>query len=540
MNELSPLRGPLFASAAASSAIELPLTTGLGIHVYSNPRDKIMIAVGQVQWALENPVVDKEATVVSKRTNSRYTFRYAKLGSILEMMRPHLKAAGLIYQAHRLEHGFVLYRLEHVDSGQFVQNAVQIWPEDPKSATSVQSEITYHRRTTALHLLGLANDDDDDDAVEAGGHRASFRQRGPDGDWRAGRDVAHPPAEETPPDPNADLLARAADARSLVDGGELLKCWLVHRPRVTAMRQRDPEGWTAIIDQVARGLQGSIGRDVAAVWKGFAKASTPEHEKSLRAKVDTDWAMALAEFAAACSWGHGALMQHMHACYEVIMADARKAQAEAAAAASAVAQHLAAQPAPAQPAPAQADPGQPPPVDRAVGFAQHVRDWCGDLAGDLLTDARVWALQYETLWLRAGDEERLQLTEHNEEALAYAKQHEAARAILDDLDNEGRPGVDGEEGVINELARTLDEDVARVDMPLGRNGQPSMADYVAAIRTSLANSVHSPADMKVWQRANGPVYNGGGVTLGTIAKIAAAVLARKQEIGDTDYESAYG
>ena len=135
------------------------------------PRSKVCAALVAAQADLRNPPKDKTANT------GTYSYKYADLASILDLVRPILAKHGLaITQDVQMEDGRLLIhsRLIHssgecLDFGPLAGSVGSSWQQ-------TGGGITYARRYALQAILGIAADEDDD-AATAPPPPAKGRQR---------------------------------------------------------------------------------------------------------------------------------------------------------------------------------------------------------------------------------------------------------------------------------------------------------------------------------------------------------------------------
>jgi hypothetical protein len=103
--------------------------------------------------------LNKEVKVAT-RTGSSYSFKYATLSNIHEVVKPILSKHGLSITQIIEQDGMVTTVLMH-SSGQFISGIFGIRPVDstPQSWGSV---ITYNKRYSLSAILGISSEEDDD------------------------------------------------------------------------------------------------------------------------------------------------------------------------------------------------------------------------------------------------------------------------------------------------------------------------------------------------------------------------------------------
>lgn len=126
--------------------------------------NELASALSAAQAKFPTITKDKTAKVKMRDDKGEYTYKYANLASILEVVNPILHANNLaVAQTTEFEGQFWLRtRLLH-SSGQWIESS---WPlktyERPQDAGSA---LTYARRYSLSALLGIATDEDDDGAA---------------------------------------------------------------------------------------------------------------------------------------------------------------------------------------------------------------------------------------------------------------------------------------------------------------------------------------------------------------------------------------
>lgn len=512
--------------------ISRQVETGLAEHMtaeamrtsalFMSPRiDQIVAALALAQAGIRNPVKNKTATVFSPRTSRTYSFSYATLDQVLDAVRGPLSENGLIIT--QLVVGFDLNVVLAHASGQWMRASVRLAPND-NSSQSFASELTAFRRHLIQGLLGISAEDDDDGNIAAGNEVTP----GP-------RDKSfwdpQTPAQPAETDP---LLAMALRTHNVGEGVHLLRTWMVQgRERVEKLRRQDDqqELFCAIVKELTRAFDRSLGAVMASVWKAIMVATTREQERAVMDKMNGEWADILSAFRAAEPAAHQDLMRHVNTRREIIAANANAAQAEA--------DRIAKEDAAKEPL-----------------FIYHVADFTGDLSPESYNNAEAWARAYEVVYRATPQEHLPLLAEHNAEALMDAVRVLGAEIILTDLHREEAPRDDGGvdmpqtkavtimAGAIKasdilvgtaagQVALPLSEEEALVTLPKGRGEGYDLALYLLAIATSLDGTVRTVDDMAVWERVNSPIYLSDKLqgADSTRLRVLRAVAARKRRLG---------
>lgn len=491
--------------------------------LFMSPRiDQIVTALAQAQAVIKNPVVNKTATVHSKRTGRTYTFSYATLDQVLDAVRGPLAAHGLVIQ--QIVVGLDLYVVLAHTSGQWMRAYIRLAPEDSGPQTFA-SELTAFRRHLVCGLLGISAEDDDDGNNAAGNEVTP----GPRDQRRWEPDAPAQPSETDP------LIAMALRTHNVREGVDLLRFWMVQgRERAEKMRRQtdQQERLCAIIDSVAKALQRSLGTVVASLWKAIMVATTREQELAVVEKMNGEWEPTLSAFRAAEPAAHQDLTRHVNARREIIAANTNAAQAEA--------ERLAKE---------EAAKGPP--------FEYHVADFTGELSPDIYIDREAWARAYEVVYRGTPREHLPLLAEHNAEALLEAVTHIGAEVILTDLHRDEAPrddagvdmtqtpavvikvgGIKASEILVGKSvaglsAPPLSEDEALVALPKGRGEGYDLVQYLKLVTASLDDTVRTTDDMAVWERVNSPIYLSDALqgADSTRLRVLRAVAACKRRLG---------
>ena len=125
---------------------------------------KIAAALAKAQATITSPPRNREVQVFSKRTNSKYKFKYATLDSIIDHVRKPLTENGMWFAQVLEGDGQGKYRLVtrllH-ESGEQIESRTPLLV-DGASNQEFGSALTYMRRYALTAMLGIAADEDDD------------------------------------------------------------------------------------------------------------------------------------------------------------------------------------------------------------------------------------------------------------------------------------------------------------------------------------------------------------------------------------------
>lgn len=147
--------------------------------------DKLAEALAKAQCDITSPPRNREVEVFSKRTNSKYKFKYATLDGIIDHIRKPLSGNGLWF-TQTLANGDGKYRLVtrlvH-SSGQWIASETPLFVKpDANGEISNQefgSALTYMKRYALAAMLGVAADEDDDANAADGNTVESSKDRTP-------------------------------------------------------------------------------------------------------------------------------------------------------------------------------------------------------------------------------------------------------------------------------------------------------------------------------------------------------------------------
>jgi hypothetical protein len=165
----------------------------MGTSLRTSPETGALIAaLVEAQKAFTAVGRDKTADIET-RSGGTYTYRYADLASVVEVVRKPMLDNGLVLiqmpssqlDAEGVARQMLVTRLAHT-SGEWIEGSLTLPVRDP-SPQGLGSAITYARRYMLSAVLGVVTEDDDDaqaaERDEARGHRPapSGVQRGTDG-----------------------------------------------------------------------------------------------------------------------------------------------------------------------------------------------------------------------------------------------------------------------------------------------------------------------------------------------------------------------
>lgn len=300
------LRSPLELRSCAGHASKMRESADIS---------QIAPALACAQAAMTNPPRNRNVEVRT-RAGATYTFRYATLDTITEMIRPALASNGLcvLQPIVSTERGMALVtRLLHA-SGQWMECEVRMPPlgDDPQALGSL---ITYLRRYSVSALLNICPDEDDDANHAAGNHVRDAAPRKSNG-RASGQDARQangtlPALPDHHGDPMQALISRASTAEGTGDGQDLLETWQRHAAGLE--RHRGSDAWDAMAQALGAGLQRSLGAKAAAAFIAALRAADAQQAATVQGHWDGKWAETLAAMQRKAPAIHTLLQQHVAA-----------------------------------------------------------------------------------------------------------------------------------------------------------------------------------------------------------------------------------
>ncbi len=136
------------------------------------PKPGIYSALAEFQFLCPPLKKDAKADVTTLK-GGKYSYNYGSLPRMLEHIKPHMKAAGLMHtQPIVFEdgHQYLVTKVFHVETLESIESKMLI-PEVEFTGMnifqSMGSGITYLRKYSLKSILGISEDEDDNDAAGA-------------------------------------------------------------------------------------------------------------------------------------------------------------------------------------------------------------------------------------------------------------------------------------------------------------------------------------------------------------------------------------
>lgn len=124
----------------------------------------IVKALGEFQQAC--PAISKEKTAGT----GNFKYKYGSLPMILEVIKPHMKKAGLAFTQPIITEGekeFILTTIYDMKTGETLEGKMELPVIKFQGMNELQSKgsaITYLRRYGIMSILGIVTEEDDNDA----------------------------------------------------------------------------------------------------------------------------------------------------------------------------------------------------------------------------------------------------------------------------------------------------------------------------------------------------------------------------------------
>jgi hypothetical protein len=502
MNDMSTgsmtLPGPEDGGFIPLSCVEPPSSD------FSTPCDKVITALASAQSEITPPVRTKHVKVTMKNGGT-YAYDYAPLETILAAVVKPLAKHGLILSQQIDGHNAVEIVLMH-GSGQWMRTVIPLMRKGEGPAfQDFAGALTAARRVGIQALLSISAEDDDDGNANVGNE---VEDRHWDPRIEAEQSQLHP------------FIRMARGATSVRHGCDLLKAWPSRASEMAKLRRTDPDTWSDIVTEIAKGLDATMGGVVSTAWRSALLAETVEQEAAIRDKWHGEWDATLERFRSAEPSAFGDLMRHMHE---------RRAEIEAAA------RRVAG----GEPDPdATADAG-PTKRDAAIeaqqaqgeGFLRLIIDAQGDPASDEFTDPEAWAKAFATIRGKTPVADREALDDHNMEGISQATEMSiGADVILREVfeTDAAERAEDVDLAEIAEAPQSLDIPV--VEIPRTRGNSIDIARYVEALG-SVISTLASPDDIARFIDLNRSVYTGDNVPLVVQTRVLKALAGRKRALG---------
>ncbi len=210
-------------------------------------------ALAKAQGAFEAVERNREVEVTMK-SGGKYSFTYATLDAIVDMIREPLSVNGLAYTqgVDGSENGSVVDTLLLHSSGQWLRTATPI-RIDGSGAQALGSGITYAKRYALTALLGIVAEEDDD-ANDADGNQKKVTPKEPNRsadnpNWRG-------PLGKS--ELKAKLRELNNDLEAVEDSASFLHLLNTHSALLEQVPADLPDWWLRKDSGVAAGLKTAI------------------------------------------------------------------------------------------------------------------------------------------------------------------------------------------------------------------------------------------------------------------------------------------
>jgi hypothetical protein len=469
--------------------------------------DEIYGAIARIQGKLVSPRRNKKVTVPAKDGRAGYSYRYATLDVVNDMMRPHLAAEGVAYTQPIVARNGGTVQVTHIHhtlSGQWIEFDLPLVKSfDPKV---IASNSTYIRRYSTCSFWNIAADEDDD-----GNHQQVAVRDANAPDEAPRQQAGGVPAVGYSLQPILRTIARSCAPQPEESASDIdYTLDYVHRllPELERLRG-DETAWKWLEGQIRGAIKRVIASDVAAIyWSAFV-AVNPVQWSVFEDKLAGSWAPAMAGMAARFPETHKRLVRHI---------DAQKARIEKLA--------------PKPPTPAvETETGRrprsdeladdvaaiesklaaPPAADPAPSFAHHLLDEHGEIASDLYTDPAAFTRDYLDMLAHAPEEARRNITHHNADAVADAWHDPRCEKMLEQRqapDDPPSPETPEPKAAVLQAEPEPATDAVLYVQPMrNEGGHVQIAPWLANASASLARHVSGNRALDAWIEANRATFS---------------------------------
>ena len=112
------------------------------------------------------PIIEQDSENPGYRRDG-VASKYASLGAVLRKIKPIANKHGILIQQYPGENHYLMTRITHGESGQFMEIEYPVRVKDPNDPQKLKSGHTYARRDSLELLFNVAEADGDDDGNSA-------------------------------------------------------------------------------------------------------------------------------------------------------------------------------------------------------------------------------------------------------------------------------------------------------------------------------------------------------------------------------------
>lgn len=129
---------------------------------HTNELGELGAALAEFQRTINNPAFSR--TVQVKSSGGSYSFSYAELPSILDLVRPKLAAQGLsfVQTVGTADGAMAVTTMLLHKSGQWISDTMPIPTSPQAKLQEIGSAVSYAKRYGLVAILGIAAEEDDD------------------------------------------------------------------------------------------------------------------------------------------------------------------------------------------------------------------------------------------------------------------------------------------------------------------------------------------------------------------------------------------
>lgn len=450
---------------------------------HSEDIGKLIAALAQASKSLKNPIKNREVSVYMRKTGGTYTFKYATLDQLLEIIRGPLADQGLIFT--QIITGRRLTSLLAHESGQWLRSVREIAYDG--GAQDYGSALSYERRYAVQSMFSLAAEEDDD-GVAASSDReivtkeeASARREEMEAGKRKqerGDAVMHPIQEM------ARLVTDAAGAV------EIMITWARESEDIEKLRT-DPD-WRQLLLETSAAIARGLGKIPGAAWKSAILATKKTDMDAVDTTWHGTWKAEIAELEQAQPAAFRHLKEHMVANYQRVTGQA-----------------------PTPPPPPPMTTTKPPsqeikaPAEQEEEeypgsnlFAHHIYDAAGETISDLYTDALSWSRAYFSTLEASETGDLDNLAHYNTDGIIGALDSgqlnpTATAALLASREPQTSTPPPAAEPINTRM---------QIPVPQTMGGKPDYMTYQREVAVALRR-LTEPEALIEWIRANEPIIS---------------------------------
>ena len=220
------------------------------------------------------PIIEQDSENPGYRRDG-VASKYASLGAVLRKIKPIANKHGILIQQYPGENHYLMTRITHGESGQFMEIEYPVRVKDPNDPQKLKSGHTYARRDSLELLFNVAESDGDDDGNSAANVNESSSSNGSSNTGKVGRrsGSSKPPKYQ----PTEKVKKIEGQIRSSLSKDDLAKT-------INALQEVNKETKISPWDEIDKEGQDYL----ALVWEQVEKKlpeSTPKTEDGISDEI---------------------------------------------------------------------------------------------------------------------------------------------------------------------------------------------------------------------------------------------------------------